>query len=153
MRIKNKRDFLAGLMFTATGIVFALIGTQYKFGSAAQMGAGYFPIVVSVVMSLLGIVISLHALTPKAEEEQVPAFYWKKLFLVLGPIVLFSVVLKWLGLILSLLLLIGLSSTASHEFGWKGTLVNAAILIVFCLVVFVWILNIYLPLWPWFMDN
>jgi hypothetical protein len=153
MRIKNKKDFMSGLMFTITGIFFALVGTQYKFGTAAKMGAGYFPIVISIIMSLLGIGICLNALSFKADEEKAPIFYWRTLLMVLGPIALFSVVLKWLGLIVSLFLLIALSSMASHEFTWKGTLVNAVVLIIFCLMVFVWILNIYLPLWPSFIGN
>jgi hypothetical protein len=153
MRIKNKKDFMSGLMFTITGIFFALVGTQYKFGTAAKMGAGYFPIVISIIMSLLGIGICLNALSFKADEEKAPIFYWRTLLMVLGPIALFSVVLKWLGLIVSLFLLIALSSMASHEFTWKGTLVNSLILIIFCLMVFVWILNIYLPLWPSFIGN
>jgi hypothetical protein len=68
--------------------------------------------------------------------------------LVLGPIALFGLLLNALGLILCLLILIGISSYASHEFTWKATLGNASVLIVLCLAVFVYALKLQFQLWP-----
>jgi uncharacterized membrane protein len=148
MHIRNKKDFFAGLMFVAFGVFFAGFGTQYTFGTAARMGPGYFPTVLGCILILLGIVVAVRGLSPKAEEHQVDRFAWSTLLFVLGPIVLFGLLLNTLGLILCLLMLVGISSYASHEFTWKATIGNAVVLIVLCLVVFVYALKLQFQLWP-----
>jgi hypothetical protein len=64
---------------------------------------------------------------------------------------LFSQVLKPLGLLLSTALLVVMVSKASHEFRWRETLVNAAVLVVIVLVVFVYLLKFQIPVWPAFI--
>jgi hypothetical protein len=151
MQIKNQKDFWAGVMFVGFGVFFAAFGTQYTFGSAAHMGPGYFPTVLGLILVVLGIVISVGSLSSKAGTEKVGKFAWSTLLLVLGPIALFGLLLNALGLILCLLMLIGISSYASHEFTWKATLGNAAVLIVLCLAVFVYALKLQFQLWPAFI--
>ena len=153
MSIKNQKDFLGGVMFMAFGAFFAAFGAQYNIGTAAKMGPGYFPTALGVIVILLGIVILVGGLSAKATAEKVDKFNWPTLLLILGPIVLFGLLLKPVGLIVSLLILIAISSYASHEFSWKATLINAVVLILICLVVFVWGLKLEFPLWPSFIGH
>jgi uncharacterized membrane protein YqjE len=153
MRIKNQKDFWAGIMFIAFGAFFSGLGTQYSIGTAARMRPGYFPTAVGVITILLGTVISVGGLSAKATEEKVPKFNFLTLLLILGPVVLFGLLLQPLGLIVSMLVLIVISSYGSHEFSWKATLANALVLIVMCLVVFVWGLKLPFHLWPSFINN
>lgn len=148
MHVRNQKDFWAGVMFVAFGLFFAGFGTRYHFGSAARMGPGYFPTVLGCILIVLGIIIAVSGLSPRAPEQKVGRFAWSTLLLVLGPIVLFGLLLNTLGLVLCLLMLIGISSYASHEFTWKGALGNAVVLIGLCLVVFVYALKLQFPLWP-----
>jgi hypothetical protein len=153
MKIKSQKDFWAGAMFTAFGLFFVGFGTQYSIGTAIRIGPGYFPTALGVIVILLGIVILVGGLSAKATAEKVDKFNWPTLLLILGPIVLFGLLLKPLGLIVSLLILIAISSYASHEFSWKATLINAAVLILICLMVFVWGLKLEFPLWPFFVGH
>jgi hypothetical protein len=150
METRNQKDFWAGLMFAAFGIFFSGFGTRYTFGSAARMGPGYFPTVLGVILIVLGVVITLAALSPKAEEHKVAKFSWPTIFLVLGSVVLFGLLLNRGGLILALVAVVCVSSYASHEFGWKATLINTVVLVSLCLVVFVYALSLQFPLWPTF---
>lgn len=151
MHIKNQKDFWAGVMFVAFGAFFAGFGTQYTFGSAARMGPGYFPTVLGLILILLGIVVAVGGLSAQAAVEKIDRFSWSSLFFILGPIVLFGLLLNTLGLVLCLLMLVAISSYASHEFTWKATLGNAVVLIVLCLVVFVYALKLQFQLWPAFI--
>ena len=153
MKIKNQKDFWAGFMFMAFGLFFAGFGTQYSIGTAIRIGPGYFPTALGVIVILLGIVILVGGLSAKAIAEKVDKFNWPTLLLILGPIVLFGLLLKPVGLIVSLLILIAISSYASHEFSWKATLINGAVLILVCLGVFVWGLKLEFPLWPSFIGH
>jgi len=150
MHIRNQKDFWAGLLFAAFGLFFSGFGTRYTFGSAARMGPGYFPTVLGILLIVLGAAIALAALSPKAEEHRVAKFDWRTIVLVLGAVVLFGALLNRGGLILALAAVVIVSSYASHEFGWKATLVNTVVLIVLCLVVFVYALSLQFPLWPTF---
>jgi hypothetical protein len=52
------------------------------------------------------------------------------------------------GLVIALAALVFVSSYASPEFGWRGTLVNAVVLIIFCVGTFVYGINLQFPVWP-----
>lgn len=153
MRIKNQKDFWAGIMFIVFGLFFAGFGSQYTIGTATRMGPGYFPTSLGVIVILIGAALSLNSLSAKAGAAKIEKFHFPTIFLVLGSVVVFGLLLKPLGLVLSLFLLVVISSYASHEFALKPTLINALALIFICLVVFVWILNLRLPLWPEFIVN
>ena len=151
--IKNQKDFLGGVMFVIFGGLFAAFGGQYHIGTAAKMGPGYFPTALGVIVMLLGIVISAGGLSSRAAGEKVARFEWRVLLLVIGSVLLFSVLLQPLGLVVSLFALIAVSSYASHEFSWKPALINAGVLIVMCLAVFDWALNLHFQVWPAFVGK
>ena len=151
MHIRNQKDFWAGLLFAAFGLFFAGFGSRYTFGTAARMGPGYFPTVLGVILIILGTAIALAALAPKAEEHRVAKFSWATILLVLGAVVLFGLLLNRAGLIISLIAVVMVSSYASHEFGWRATLVNTTVLVALCLTVFVYALSLQFALWPTFL--
>lgn len=153
MNIKNHKDFWAGIMFISFGLFFAGFGLKHSIGTAAKMGPGYFPTALAVIVTLLGVVMLAASLSPKAATQQVDRFHFPALILVLGSVVLFGLLLNLLGLMVSLLVLIAISSYASHEYSLKATLLNAAVLILICLVVFVWALKLQFPLWPSFINS
>ena len=51
MNIRNKKDFGAGIMYMAFGLFFALNALNYKMGTAAKMGPGYFPWVFTFLLN------------------------------------------------------------------------------------------------------
>ena len=58
------------------------------------MGPGYFPFWLGIVLALLGAVVLLGALSKKAEETHVDKFDWRIVFLVVGSVVVYGLVLK-----------------------------------------------------------
>jgi hypothetical protein len=151
MRIKNQKDFWAGILVIGVGLFFAGVGTQYQFGTAAKMGPGYFPTVLGVITALLGAVVSLKALSSKAKSDPIEKFDWFVLLFILGPVTLFGLLLQPMGLAFSILVLVCIASFASHEFNWKSALINAVVLIVISFGIFVYGLNLQFPLWPKFL--
>ena len=80
-----------------------------------------------------------------------PVLHLKPVAIVLISVVLFSQILRPLGLLLSTAVLVVLASKASHEFRWREALLNAAVLVAIVLVVFVYFLEFQLPVWPSFI--
>ena len=85
MRIKSQRDFWSGLMFIVIGVVFAVGATNYSMGSSAKPGAGYFPLILSVIMAILGGIVLFKSMTIESEGgDPVGAFAWRPLIWVLS---------------------------------------------------------------------
>lgn len=154
MKIKSQKDFLSGLMFLVVGVVFAVGATNYSMGSSARPGAGYFPLMLSVIMAILGAVVLFKSLTIETENgDPVGTIAWRPLLVVVASIAVFGLTLPRLGLFVSLPLLIIMVSFAGDEFGWKGVLASCVVLMAGSWVVFIWGLNLTIPLKPAFMGG
>lgn len=151
MQLRNKQDFWSGVMFIALGLGFAWQATSYQMGTAARMGPGYFPFWLGVVLALLGAIVLIGSLSSKATETHIDRFDWRIALLVLGSVVLYGVVLKFLGVYISVFLLVIVSSLASHEFNWKVAAANGIFLVVFVYLAFIKGLGLIFPLWPSFI--
>jgi len=151
MQLRNKQDFWSGVMFCLIGLGFAFGATQYSMGTSARMGPGYFPFWLGICLAILGAVVALGAMSTKATETTIDKFDFKILFIIIGSVVLFGILLRPLGLYVSLFLLVLLSSMASFEFSWRVALVNAIFLVVFCWLAFIKGLGLIFPLWPSFL--
>jgi hypothetical protein len=135
-------------MFMAVGAVFAGFATTYNMGTAAKMGPGYFPFWLGLLMAVLGAIVTIKSLSPRRAQDHVARMDAKSVLLVLGAVCVFGLLLKPAGLVLAMLALIFISSFASHDFGWKGTVITAIILVLLCLGVFVYGLKLQFPVWP-----
>lgn len=148
LAIRNQRAFASGALFLGFAIFFYVVALGYPAGTAARMGPGYFPRLLAIVLAAIGLAVMLGAMRSTAERQLLHKWDWKGLAWVTGSVALFALLLFPLGLIGSLFVLIMVSSKASPEFTWKGALANTAVLIVLCLVVFVYGLGLQLPVWP-----
>ena len=137
-------------MFIILGLGFAWQASSYQMGTAARMGPGYFPFWLGIVLALLGAVVLLGALS-KAEETHVDKFDWRIVFLVVGSVVVYGLVLKLLGVYISVFILVLISSLASHEFSLKVAVANGIFLVVFTYLAFIKGLGLIFPLWPSFL--
>ncbi|PLP98247.1 tripartite tricarboxylate transporter TctB family protein [Cupriavidus pauculus] len=153
MQIRRQTDFLSGLMFIAVGLGFSFIAHGYTMGTAARMGPGYFPFWLGIVLALLGAAVAIGATSNKGDSDRVARWDIKTLLWILGSVVLFGLVLKPLGMVLSVLVLVVTSSMASHEFTWKGACANAVVLVIISTVAFVYGINLQMPVWPAFLTN
>ncbi|MDO9434037.1 hypothetical protein [Hydrogenophaga sp.] len=64
--IKNLQDFLAGLLFVALGIGFGWAASGHVLGSADNMGPGFVPLLLGLLLGMLGLLILFKALTFEA---------------------------------------------------------------------------------------
>ena len=148
MVIRNQRAFAAGVLFLLVAIFYFVMSFNYATGTAARMGPGFFPRMVSIVLGLIAAGIIFGSLSPRAKSEGLEAWDVKGLLWIAGSVALFGALLPTFGLVIALAVLIVLSSLASPEFTWRGTVVNTLVLIVFCVGVFVYGIQLQFPVWP-----
>lgn len=150
-RIRSQKDVAAGLIYVVAGAGFSLGALNYKIGEAARMGPGWFPFWIGILLVAVGIATAAVGLHPSTAEEKMRRPEMRTLAWILGSVVLFGLLLQPAGLVLSLAVLIIVSSLASHEFTWKGTLLNALALIAFSVGAFIKGISLQIPLWPSFL--
>ena len=151
MRIRNHRDLWAGVMFFVFGVIFVVLSRQYQLGTAAKMGPGYFPTILGGLLAVLGLIIVIGAFEKHNTELRIERIGWRELLLLLASIGLFGLLLPKFGMVLSIVVLIGVSALASHEFRLRDTVLSTIVLIIMSYFVFVKGLELQFPVWPKFM--
>ena len=144
------KDLLAGLIFMALGLGFGYATLGYEIGTAFRMGPGYFPMLLSGLMVLLGAVITVQSFASGPDETPLGRAPWLALVLVLGGVVFFGVTVRGLGLAPALFVTTFLAAFASERTGVVGALILAAGMVAISLIIFVWALGIPLRVvGPW----
>ena len=147
--IKHQKDFWAGVLYIAFGAAAIGIALDYPLGTANRMGPGYFPRGLGTLMIVLGLILVLRSFKLKGEAIRFPTF--KPLLIVIGSIIVFGLAAPKGGLVVATILLILVSSTASHEFRWKEAIIASVILAAFTIAAFSYGLKLQLPVWPAFI--
>lgn len=153
MRLRNHRDLWAGVMFFVFGVIFVVLSRQYQLGTAAKMGPGYFPTILGGLLAVLGLIIVFGAFDKRNPELKIERVGWRELILLLASIGLFGLLLPKFGMVISIIVLIGVSALASHEFKLRDTVLSTIVLIVMSYFVFVKGLELQFPVWPKFMTG
>ena len=115
------------------------------------MGSGYVPLVLGGILTLLGLLIGAQAFlggdehARKLAEDRGPVPWWQATLLV-ASVLFFGATVRGLGLAPALFVTTFLAALAGHRPGVVRALVTAAGLTVLCLVVFVALLQLRLPL-------
>lgn len=150
-RLRNTKDLWAGVLYLGFGAGAVWLARDYAMGSALRMGPGYFPTVLGALLMLVGLSAVVRAFL--AREDRVGALALRPLLIVIGSTFLFALLVRNAGLAVAVPLFALLGATASRKFRLVPSLVLAAGLTVFCVLVFVKGLGIPLPiLGPWFGD-
>lgn len=152
-RIRDPRDFWAGLLFIAAGLAAVVLGRSYPFGTTASMGPGYFPAILGWLLVALGAIAAARSLRPGKAVAALGAIRARPVVMVLVSVAAFAVALPTLGFVVASMLVVVLSRTAAPGFRWVEVLVFGAGMTALCAAVFIWGLKIPMPLWPPFLGG
>ena len=152
LRIKSERDFWSGVLFVAAGIGFAVGATDYSMGVAARPGPGYFPLILSCLMTILGGIVLFKSLVISTEDgDKIGPMAWRPLLVIVAAISVFALALPRLGLSVTVPLLTIVVSLAGEEFRWHEVLINAVVLTLSAWAIFIAGLSLTIPVWPTFL--
>ena len=162
MRLKSQKDFFSGLVFMVVGIAFAWGATSYTIGEGARMGPGYFPLMLGVLLTAIGVFVTFQALVVETEDgEKIGSAAWKPLLFIIGANVLFGVLLVGLpkfgipamGLIVAIFALTFISALAGDEFKAREVAILATVLAIGSYLAFIVLLKLQFPVWPSFISG
>jgi hypothetical protein len=153
VKVADQKNFVTGLFYLASGAAVAISASQYPIGSAARMGAGYFPLIVGVALAFTGICVLATALTQGAVISQFGSWPLRNVAIVLGAVVLFALLLETMGLLVAIPVLIGVSALAHPKFSWRAVLLSILVLVPLTWVIFVVLLGLQFPVLPSFLTQ
>lgn len=145
MRMLNK-DVCCGALFTLMGILFGYQGLfKLQLGTLRSMGPGFFPVFLSAVAILIGLIVMVSGLR-KGGENALSALPWRALTAILGAPLIFGLMIAPFGLVPSILVLAIIAAAASRKTTVTSAVAISVVMTVFCALVFVFGLGIPIPL-------
>ena len=143
--IKNTQDFWAGVTFGLFGVAALWLGRSLPIGSASRMGPGYFPVMISLGLLIIGGLLLARGfvLTGPALDRG----RWRSNVFITAAVIAFGTLLEPLGLVPTVAIVTGLSAAASPKSRWIDTIALAVFLCLLSIVLFIYLLGQPISLW------
>lgn len=139
---------LCAALFVAFGVFFMVQSFGLEIGTAFRMGAGYFPLLLSGVLILLGLIVLVEAI--RFDSEPIGPIAWRGILFILPAPVFFGLTVRGLGFVPSLFITALIAAFASHRMRPGLALLLAAGLTLFATVVFSYALGLpFRRFGPW----
>jgi hypothetical protein len=151
-----KRDYYAGALMIVLGLITAHEGSTYPIGTLNQMGPGYFPIALGVLLIFLGGLIAATATAgADSEEAALPHAEWRGWICILGGPALFILLGRqsaWVpvtGMLPATFACVFVAALGDRETTLKGALILASSVTVFGVILFHYLLKLPMPVLTW----
>ncbi|TVR08240.1 MAG: tripartite tricarboxylate transporter TctB family protein [Salinarimonadaceae bacterium] len=129
----DRNDIVGGLLVVALGLFFFVKSIDYGIGAANRMLPGYFPLMVSSIVIVLGVAVAIKGfLGPKNRIE----IAWRPLIFVPLGLVAFIFVMRWFGLLPAIAATVAVSALATSESRRLSTFVLAIVVCVLIWLIF-----------------
>lgn len=145
----RQQDAASGGLFLLIGTAFGCASLHHELGSSQRPGPGYFPLVLSVLLLLVG-----SALLWRTWRKQTPTTHHtaplarRALVAVVCAVLLFGLLLPRLGLFITVPLVLAVADMAAGKFELRRWLISAMVLTLFSWLVFNLGLSLNLPVSP-----
>ncbi len=146
MTIRAPKDFWSGVMFVAFAAVALIAARNYSLGSAGHMGTGYFPVLLSIVLTFIGVILVGRSFI--IDGERVGALGLLPLAIIAAAVCVFGLAIETLGLVVALILVTLISAAASRQSRPLQVALLAVLLAAFSAGIFAYVLRLPLPVWP-----
>lgn len=147
-RTKFKRDFIAGGLMLLFGLVAVLEGHRLGVGTLSDMGPGFVPMALGVILSATGLIIALAGQAdPEDGAAEPDAPDWRGAICILAGAVLFIVLGRHLGLAAAIFGSVFTAAIGDRTTRPGTALLLAAGLTLFGCLLFGTILRIPIPLY------
>ena len=150
--LTQKQDYYAGGLMTLIGVGAVLEARHYNIGTLFHMGPGFFPIILGVVMTFLGILIAgVAAMAPAVDDDQLimPKPEWRAWACILAGPILFIFLGNWGGLIPATFACVFVSALGDRESTVKSAAILATGVTVCGVALFSYLLQVSIPMWRW----
>lgn len=147
MRPRDYRDIWGGAALIFIGCFAAIKAfSSLRLGTVMQMGPGMFPVALSCILVLLGVLILVPALFRAGD---MPDIDFRALAASLGSIFAFAILVRPFGMIAAIVAMTLVAGQADGRLSPIGLLILAACLSTVAALIFKVALGLPLPLFAW----
>lgn len=150
-KIRAPRDFWGGIALMVLAIVAIWAASDLSGMHGFAFGPGTAPRLFAFLLLVCGAGVALTGLL--LDGPSIEAYAFRGPLLVVIAILGFAGMIRPLGLIVASFLTFMISISASKEMRWFESLLAAAGMTFFCVVLFVWLLKLPFQLWPPFVTT
>jgi len=144
---KSRKDALAGLVFIAFGVAFAIGSLNYDLGVVSRMGPGYVPLALGCLLVLFGVLTIVEGVL-RGEGSPIGPVPWRAIILLIGAVLFFGFTVRRLGLVPSIFVAAIMAAFSSSRTSVVQAIVIALALTVFCVLLFVEALGLPVRMFP-----
>jgi hypothetical protein len=144
--ILRRQNVLGGLLLIVFGVLGLTLGASLDMGTAHRMGAGFFPRILSWLLIAIGGLIGVQG-AMASDGETASRVTWRPLVLITIAVVAFQLLIDRVGLIAATASVVALGASAGRDARPAEVAALAVIMAVCVAVLFVYVLNLPLPLW------
>jgi hypothetical protein len=140
---------------TLIGVGVVVQGAQYSVGSLTDMGPGFFPVSLGVILALCGVavlvmvVVSVRRTSGQVRVERRTKPEWLAWTCILASIAAFVLIGKYGGLVPATFAVVFISALGDRKNTWKSALALASVMVLLAIGVFWWVLQLQFPLFSW----
>lgn len=139
------KDILAGGIFIVLGVAFATGSLGYAIGSPLRMGPGYVPLVLGGILAGLGLLVIAKGFIA-GEGEPIGNVDWRAVVLISAALLFFGITVRGLGVVGALFGSSLLAALARSQTPIREALIIAVGLTALSVVIFIFALQLRLPL-------
>lgn len=139
------KDILAGAVFIALGLAFAAGSLAYEIGTPLRMGPGYVPLVLGLILVGMGILVIAKGFIA-GEGGDIGVVDWRAVVMITAALLFFGITVRGLGVVGALLGCSLIAALARSATSVREALVIAVGLTALSVVIFIFALQLRLPL-------
>ncbi len=144
--IRAPQDYYGGIILMMLAVLALIASADLPGQRGFAFGPGTAPRLFAIVLFGLSLAVTIVGVTtrgPVIEKYRLRGPLW-----VLCAIVLFAIIIRPIGLIIASFLTWMISIFGSAEMRWVESLIASAAMTIFCVLIFVYLLNLPFQLWP-----
>lgn len=145
------RDYYGGALMLLVGLAAAFQGSRYGIGSMTHMKAGFYPVVLGVILAILGVIIAGSATrVPSGDTEgEAQPSEWRGWICIVSSILAFLLLGKFGGLLPASFAIVFISALGDRDNSVRAALIVATAISAVSVVLFWWALQLQFPLFSW----
>lgn len=124
--IRKPKDLILGVIFFTISVLVITVASGYELGTTRQMGPAYLPIVLGVCLGLIAVILIGRSFFGEADRSS--PFVIRPTIFVLGAALVFALLIRPLGLLITIFLLVIPATFADGSRRLKSILILAVVL-------------------------
>ncbi len=125
------KNLLKGLFLMAIALAFGLGALKYPVGKLERAGPGFFPLMVSGILFVLGAAMAVRS---RFEERKTMEFNAKNIAIILGSLIGFALLSRYVNMLVGITFLVFASTVAGTTYSWRRNAMIAMVLIAIAFV-------------------